>query len=65
MGTLVNSEYSDECISSGIYCLLRQNGLQSKKYNFFYKILTCGPSIYIMDHPKFIVSNQKEEPIRA
>ena len=26
----------------------------------FYKILTSDPSIYIRDHPKFIVSNQKE-----
>ena len=27
------------------------------------EILTCDPSIYKMSHPKFIVSNQKEEPI--
>ena len=27
------------------------------------KILTCNPSIYTTDHPKFIVSNQKEESI--
>ena len=29
------------------------------------EIITCGPSNYTMNHPKFIVSNQKEESIRA
>ena len=66
---LANSEYPDEmphdaAFHQGIHCLLRQK--QSKKaIQYFYKILTCDPSIYTMDHPKFILSNWKEEPIRA
>ena len=27
--------------------------------------ITCDPSIYTMGHPKFIISNQKEESISA
>ena len=27
------------------------------------EIITCDPSVYTMDHPKFIVSNQKDESI--
>ena len=36
---------------------------RSKKYNFYSEIMTCDPSIYTMDLPKSIVSNQKEELI--
>ena len=25
------------------------------------EIVTCGTSVYTMDHPKFVVSNQEEE----
>ena len=32
---------------------------------FYLEIITCDPSNYTLDHPKIIVSNQKEEPIRA
>ena len=28
------------------------------------KIITYGPSMYTVDYPKFIVSNEKEESIR-
>ena len=32
---------------------------------FYLEIITCDPLIYTTDHPKFIVSYQKEEPISA
>ena len=32
---------------------------------FYLEIITCDQSIYTLDHPKFIVSNQKEESIYA
>ena len=34
-----------------------------KKYNFLKKKLTCGPSIYTMDHPDLSVSNFMEKSI--
>ena len=40
-----------------------KNDLQIKKCNFYMEIITCDTSVYTMDHPKFIVSNQKEESI--
>ena len=42
-----------------------KNNLQRNKYIFYVKIITYDPSVYTMDHPKFIASNQKEEFIRA
>ena len=38
-----------------------KNVLQRKKYNFYMEIITCDPSIYTMDHAKFIVPNKKKE----
>ena len=35
-----------------------------KKY-FIWKLLTCDPSNFIMNHPKFILSTDKEEYISA
>ena len=34
-------------------------------YDFYLEIIICDPLIYAMDHPKFILSNQKEESIRT
>ena len=34
-------------------------------YIFYVEIITCDPSVYTMDQPKFIVSNQKEEFINV
>ena len=70
MCTLANHEDPDEmphieAFHQGLLYLLRQNDLQRTKYNFYLVIITCDPSIYTMDHPKFIVSNQKEESISA
>ena len=36
-----------------------------KVYNFYWEIVNCDPSIYTMEHPKFIVSNLEEESISA
>ena len=38
-----------------------KNDLHRKKYHFYLEIVTCDLSISTMDHPKFIVSNQKKE----
>ena len=70
MRTLASSEYPDEMLHiaafyQGIQCLLKQNQSSEKEIHFFYKIVTCDPSIYTMEHPKLIASNQKEASIRA
>ena len=44
----------------GLHCFLRQKKRSSEKDIQF---KTCDPSIYTMDHPKFIVPNQKEKSI--
>ena len=56
-------EMSHSTFYQGLYYLLRQNDLWRKKYNFHLETFTYDPSIYTTDHPKFIVSNQKEESI--
>ena len=33
--------------------------------HFYVEIITCDPSVFTMDHPKFIASNQKEESIHV
>ena len=62
MPTSANIEDPDEMLRfvafhQGIYF---KDNLQRKKYNFYLEIITCDPSNYMMDHLKFIVSNQKE-----
>ena len=59
MGTLANSEDPDEMRHNhqGLHCLLDQMYLQRKKYNIFWIILPCDPSIYTMNHPDLAVSN--------
>ena len=47
-----------------LHYLLRQKQT-SEKYIFYSEIIACDLSIYRMDHPKFIVSNKKEESISA
>ena len=49
-----------------LHCLLRQKRFSKKEVQFYLhlKILTCDPTVYTMDHLKFIESsNQKEEYI--
>ena len=48
----------DAAFHQGLHCLLRQKW-SSEKYNLDY--ITIDPSLYTLDHPKFIVSNQMEE----
>ena len=48
----------DVVFHKGLHCLVRKKMIFSNQ-----AIITCDPTIYTMDHPKFIVSNQKEEPI--
>ena len=67
---LANSEDPDEmphnaALHRGLHCLLRQKQFSEKEIQFYLEIITCGPSDYTMDHSKFIVSNQKEDSIRA
>ena len=67
MGTLANSEDPDEmpynmAFHLGLHCLLRVNNLRER--DSILEIITCNPQIYIMNHPKLIVSYLVEELIR-
>ena len=64
MRTLANSEDPDGMLHNavlhkGLHCFLDKNDLQGNN------CITCGPLVYTMDHPMFIVSIQKEESISA
>ena len=62
MGSLANSEDTDECdISSGSTMFAKTKTIFRERNAFLLEIITCDPSIYTMDHSKCIVSNQKEE----
>ena len=69
MSTLVNREDPDEMPHNAAFHLIR-NCLPKLKYSsvkkvqFYLEIIIYGPLIYIMNHPKFTVSYQEEEPIR-
>ena len=39
--------------------------VNSATFGNFSLIIACDPSIYTMDHPKFIASNHKEESVCA
>ena len=41
----------------GLHCLLRQNGSSEKEIQYYLEIITCDPSIYLVDHPDLIVSS--------
>ena len=47
----------------GLHCLPRQNQSLENKIEFFLEIITCDPSIYIMDRPELTVSNVMEQSI--
>ena len=69
MGTLSNSEDPDEmphdaAFYLGLHCLLRLKHFSEKEIEIYLEIITCGPSLYTMNHPEFIVLYQMEEPIR-
>ena len=70
MHTLVNSEDPDEmphkvAFYQGLHYLLRQKQTSEEEYIFHLEFITYDLLIYTMNHPKFIVSNQKEESIRV
>ena len=64
MSTLANSEDPDEMLHNaafhlGLHCLLMQKQSSEKEIQFYLEIITWDPSIYMIDHPKLIVLNQK------
>ena len=69
MHTLANSENPDEMLHNSVFhqclCLLRQKLSPEKNVQFYLEIIICDPLIYSMDHPKFSISNQKEESVSA
>ena len=65
MGTLENSEHPDEmphnvAFHQGLNCLLRQT---EKEVQPFLEIISCDPSLYVMDHPGLIVCSFMENSI--
>ena len=70
MSTLANSEDPDEMLHNaafhqGLHCLPRQKQSSEKERQFYLESITCDPTIYTKDNPKFIVPNQKEESIHT
>ena len=47
-----------QCLVSSLHCLLRREKMQH-----FSEIITCDPSIYVMDHPGLTVLNFMENSI--
>ena len=50
----------NEAFHHGLHYLPSQKRSSEKEIQFYLGIKTCEPSIYTMDHSKFIVSNQEE-----
>ena len=70
MTTLANSIIPDEmphnvAFYQGLHCSLRQKLSSEKEMQFHLEIIACDALIYTIEYPKFIVSNQKEESIKA
>ena len=68
MQILANSKDPDKMLHDaafhqGLLSFISKDYLERMKCNFYLEIITCDPSIKTMDHPMFIVSNQKEESI--
>ena len=60
MCTLAKSEDPDEMPHTAafhqcLHCLLRGKGSSEQELHFYLEIITCDPSIYTMDNPKFTV----------
>ena len=60
MCTLAKSEDSDEIQQNAVFHLDLHLSSSEKEIQFYLKIIT---PLYIMDHPKIIASNKKEESI--
>ena len=67
MRTLAKSEDDPDemphhvAFHQGLHCLHRLSQSSKKEIQFYLEIVTCDPSIFIMDYHGFIVSNQREE----
>ena len=65
MRTLANSEDTDEmhhdaAFHQRLHCLQKQKRSSEKELSNL-EIITFNPLLYIIDHPKFIVSSQQKE----
>ena len=69
MGTLAKSEDPDEmphivAFHQGLHCLLeKKSKFKERNAIYYWKILTCDPLIYIMDHSDLSGSNFMENSI--
>ena len=68
MSSFANNEDPDEmphytAFHQGLHCLLGQKQSLEKENTIYLELITCHPSIYTVDHPKSIVSDQTEESI--
>ena len=68
MGTFANSEDPDKMLHNatfyqGLHSLLLKTESIFRERNIFLEIIPCGPSIYRMDHPGFIVCSFMENSI--
>ena len=61
MRTLANSEDPDENVAfhHSLHCLINPKTISKEKNTISF----CDPTNYKMNHPKFMVSNPKEESI--
>ena len=61
---LANSEDLDEMthfIRVYTVCYKYEKGITEKEMQFNLEIISCDPSLYIMEHPKINASYRKEE----
>ena len=70
--TLANIEDPDEmphyaAFHQNPHRVLRYKMISTEKKTtiFFLEIISCDPLIYAVDHPSFIMSNQKEDSVSA
>ena len=67
MSTIANNEDPDKKQHNAAFHQVQQfkiiKNLQTRKLQYFRKIVTRHPKICTMDYPKFVILNQKEESI--
>ena len=64
----VKTQLKCRIIATWFTLFAEQKRVSEKEIQFYFiqvVSITSDPTIYKMDHPKFIVSNKKEEPISA
>ena len=47
----------------GLHCWLRQKRSSEKELQFYFEIITCDPSNYIMDHFKLFYQTGRKSPL--